>query len=50
MVVLMRVMTELFPGDGSAGIWGASVGNVYKNKMLIGTVHHKLMYCEVSTL
>ena len=35
---------------GSAGIWGASVGNVYKNKLLMGTVHHKLMYCEVRTL
>ena len=43
-------MTELFSDDGSAGIWGASVGNVYKNKMLIGTVHHKSMYCEVRTL
>ena len=43
-------MTELFSDDGSAGIWGGSVGNVYKNKMLIGTVHHKLMYCEVRTL
>ena len=43
-------MTELFSDDGSTGIWGASVGNIYKNKMLIGTVHHKLMYCEVRTL
>ena len=43
-------MTELFSDDGSAGLWGASVGNVYKNQMLIGTVHHKLMYCEVRTL
>ena len=43
-------MTELFSDDGSSGLWGASVGNIYKNQMLIGTVHHKLMYCEVRTL
>ena len=43
-------MTEFFSDNGSAGIWGASFGNGYKNKMLVGTVHHKLMYCEVRTL
>ena len=43
-------MIELFSDDSSGGIWGASVGYVYKNKMLIGTVLHRLMYCEVRTL
>ena len=41
---------ELFSDDGGGDIWGASVGSVYKNKLLIGSVIHKLMYCEVRTL
>ena len=39
---------EIYSNDGESGdIWAASVGNKYKNKLLIGTVQHHLMYCDI---
>lgn len=43
-------ITELFSDDGSGGLWAATAGYIYKNKMLIGTILNKLMYCEVRSL
>ena len=42
-------ITEIYSNDGESGdIWAASVGNKYKNKLLIGTVQHHLMYCDIN--
>jgi hypothetical protein len=44
----MTGVTELFSDD--LELYGSSVATLYKNRMLIGTVCHKMMYCEVNTL
>ncbi|XP_061169885.1 serum paraoxonase/arylesterase 1-like [Saccostrea echinata] len=44
----MTGVTELFSDD--LELFGSSVATMYKNRMLIGTVCHKMMYCEVNTL
>lgn len=44
----MTGVTELFSDD--LELFGSSVATLYKNRMLIGTVCHKMMYCEVNTL
>ncbi|XP_048777272.2 serum paraoxonase/arylesterase 1-like isoform X1 [Ostrea edulis] len=41
-------VTELFSDD--LELYGSSVATLYKNRMLIGTVCHKMMYCEVNIL
>ncbi|XP_048777277.2 serum paraoxonase/arylesterase 1-like [Ostrea edulis] len=41
-------ITELFSDD--LELYGSSVATLYKNRMLIGTVCHKMMYCEVKVL
>ena len=42
-------ITELYSDDGHR-LWGSTVASVYDNKMLIGTIAHKLLYCDVHTL
>lgn len=42
-------ITELYSDDGS-NLSGSSVASIYDNKMLIGSVVDKLLYCEVRTL
>lgn len=42
-------ITDLYSDDGNQ-ISGNSVASLYNNKMLIGTVQDKLMYCDVCTL
>ncbi|KAL4217225.1 hypothetical protein ACF0H5_023677 [Mactra antiquata] len=42
-------ITELYSDDGS-NISAGTVASIYDNKMLIGSVVDKLMYCEVRTL
>ncbi|XP_052058252.1 serum paraoxonase/arylesterase 1-like isoform X4 [Mytilus californianus] len=39
-------MTEVFSDNGHT-LYGSSVASLYKDAMLVGTVYHKLMYCEV---
>ncbi|XP_076098853.1 serum paraoxonase/arylesterase 1-like isoform X6 [Mytilus galloprovincialis] len=39
-------MTEVFADDGHT-LYGSSVASLYNDAMLVGTVLHKLMYCEV---
>lgn len=39
-------MTEVFADDGHT-LYGSSVASLYKDAMLVGTVLHKLMFCEV---
>ncbi|XP_056012110.1 serum paraoxonase/arylesterase 1-like [Ostrea edulis] len=46
--VNMTGVTELFSDD--LELYGSSSATLYKNRMLIGTVCHKMMYCEVNTL
>ncbi|XP_048777278.2 serum paraoxonase/arylesterase 1-like [Ostrea edulis] len=43
----MTGVTELFSDD--LELYGSSSATLYKNRMLIGTVCHKTMYCEVNT-
>lgn len=42
-------VTELYSDEGRT-LYGSSVASMWKNKMLIGTVQHKLMFCDVKTL
>ncbi|XP_061169886.1 serum paraoxonase/arylesterase 1-like [Saccostrea echinata] len=44
----MTSVTELFSDD--LELYASSVATLYKNRMLIGTVCHKMMYCEVNSL
>ncbi|XP_061169888.1 serum paraoxonase/arylesterase 1-like isoform X1 [Saccostrea echinata] len=44
----MTGVTELFSDD--LELYGSTVATLYKNRMLIGTVLHKMMYCEVNIL
>ncbi|XP_062611799.1 serum paraoxonase/arylesterase 1-like [Saccostrea cucullata] len=41
-------VTELFSDD--LELYSSSVATLYKNRMLIGTVCHKMMYCEINSL
>ncbi|XP_062579553.1 serum paraoxonase/lactonase 3-like [Saccostrea cucullata] len=41
-------ITELFSDD--LELYGSTVATLYKNRMLIGTILHKMMYCEVNIL
>ncbi|XP_060069863.1 serum paraoxonase/arylesterase 2-like [Ylistrum balloti] len=41
--------TELYINDGSV-LYSSSVASLYGNQMLIGTINHKLLHCEVRTL
>ena len=42
-------VTEVYSDDGSSqdSIHGSSVAAIYKNKMLVGTVRHKMLYCDI---
>ena len=42
-------VTELLADDGLSpdSLYGSSVAATYKNKMLVGTVFHKLLYCDI---
>ncbi|KAJ8318831.1 hypothetical protein KUTeg_003922 [Tegillarca granosa] len=42
-------ITELFLDNGHT-LYASSSASLYKNQLLIGTVHHKLMYCKVEIL
>ncbi|KAK3605404.1 hypothetical protein CHS0354_036314 [Potamilus streckersoni] len=42
-------VTELY-SDACHTLYGSTVASMYQKKMLIGTILHKLMYCEVRTL
>ena len=42
-------ITEIFSNDGHL-ISGSSVASIYDNKMLIGSVIEKLVYCELRSL
>jgi arylesterase/paraoxonase len=42
-------ITELYSDEGN-NISAGSVASIYDNKMLIGSVQDKLLYCEVRTL
>lgn len=42
-------ITEIYSDDGNS-ISGSSVASIYDNKMLVGSVMDKLIYCEVRTL
>lgn len=42
-------ITELYSDDGN-NLSGSSVASIYDNKMLIGTVLDKLMFCELRVL
>lgn len=39
-------MTEVLSDDGQL-LSGSTVASLYKDAMLVGTVQHKLLYCEV---
>ena len=39
-------MEEVYAEDGHM-VYGSSVANYYRGSMLIGTVHHKVAYCQV---
>ncbi|XP_069769772.1 serum paraoxonase/arylesterase 2-like [Narcine bancroftii] len=39
-------MTQVYLNNGSV-LQGASVATVYKNKLLIGTIFHKALHCEL---
>lgn len=41
-------VTELLSDD--LELYGSSSATLYKKRMLVGTVCHKMMYCEVNTL
>nr|XP_022324477.1 serum paraoxonase/lactonase 3-like isoform X2 [Crassostrea virginica] len=41
-------ITELLSDD--LELYSSSVATLYKKRMLVGTVFHKMMYCEVNTL
>ncbi|XP_052058256.1 serum paraoxonase/arylesterase 1-like isoform X8 [Mytilus californianus] len=43
---MVTKMTEVFSDDGHT-LYRSSVASLYKDAMLVGTVLHKLMYCEV---
>ena len=40
---------EVFSEDGGL-LWGSTVANRHGNAMLVGTIVHKLMYCELNHL
>ena len=42
-------ITEVYSEDGHT-LWGSTVAALYERKMLIGTISHKLLYCEVCSL
>ena len=42
-------MTELYSDDGHT-LWASTVASIYDKKMLIGTIKHKLLFCEVRVL
>lgn len=39
-------ITELLSDDGHT-LWGSTVASMYKDGMLVGTIQHKLLYCQV---
>ncbi|XP_074652090.1 serum paraoxonase/arylesterase 2-like [Tubulanus polymorphus] len=43
----MVSVTEVYSNDRNGIIHGSSAATFYRGKMLIGTVHHKLLYCEI---
>lgn len=42
-------ITELYLDDGHT-LWGSAVAAIYDHKMLVGTIAHKLLFCEVRTM
>jgi len=36
--------------DNGHRLWGSSVAVVYRNTMLVGTIHHKLIACNIQNL
>ena len=42
-------MTELYSDDGHT-LSGSTVAAMFDKKLLVGTVDHKLLYCEIRNL
>ena len=42
-------ITELYSDDGHT-LWGSTVASMYQKKMLVGSIKHKLLFCEIKIL